>query len=87
MLCLDVSGSMTWSGCVGCEQLTPAMASVAMAMITWNIEDDCEVMAFGGHFKSLKDNELRKNMSITEAMRVTRRVSLNFECCNQAVQF
>ena len=74
MLALDVSGSMGFSGCFGCEFMTPAMASVAMAMVTWNIEDNCEVMAFGGSFKSLKDRELRRNMTITEAMRATKGV-------------
>lgn len=75
MLCLDVSGSMTWQGCYGCDHITPAMASIAMAMVTWNIEDKCDIMAFGGKFESL-ENRLKKTMSIDEAMRSTS--GLNF---------
>ena len=74
MLNLDVSVSMTFRGCVGCELITPAMASVAMALITWNIEDDCKVMSFGGRLESM-EKILRKDMTLTEAMKVTEDVS------------
>ena len=69
MLCLDVSGSMTWSGCYGCELITPAVASFALAMVTWNIEEDCQVYAFGGNLERI-DGQLRRDMTINEAMRV-----------------
>lgn len=76
MLALDVSGSMNYSGCFGCEQLTPAVASVALSMVTWNVEDDCEIVAFGGHLEDIKGSVLKKDMTVIQAMRATS--SMNF---------
>jgi len=73
MLCLDVSGSMTWSGCYGCDQLTPAVASFALALVTWNIEDDCKVFAFGGNLENIEDR-LRKDMTVDQAVAAGRKV-------------
>ena len=69
MLALDVSGSMTYSGCQGCSNITPAEASAALAMMTWHLEGDCEVFAFGGHFTDIKNQQLRKEMTIMEAVK------------------
>lgn len=66
---------MTWQGCYGCENMTPAMASMAMAMVTWNIEENCEIMAFGGHFVSLKET-VKRDMTLNEALRATSRVCI-----------
>lgn len=81
MLALDVSGSMTWSGCYGCEQLTPAVASTALAMVTWNIEEHCRVMAFGGHLESL-EGRLRKDMTVTEAMKKAQGINFGRTDCS-----
>jgi len=75
MLCLDVSGSMQGGGCVGCPALTPAKATAAMAMVTWNIEEDVQIMGFGGKFKDLT-KMLKKNMTVNKAMETIG--SLNF---------
>ena len=77
MLALDVSGSMTWTGCYGCEQLTPAAASFAMAMVTMNIEEHCGVYAFGGHLENIS-HRLNKDMTIDEACKVGREVLFLF---------
>ena len=85
MLCLDVSGSMTWKGCYGCDQLTPAVASFALAMVTWNIEDDCKVFAFGGTLENI-ENRLKKDMTIDEAVRAGRGVRIvrsDKMCCHK----
>lgn len=77
MLALDVSGSMTCGGCVGCADITPAIASCALALMTMHIEDSCEIVAFGSNLVDIKANGLiRKNMSISDAVKSTG--SLNF---------
>ncbi len=45
LLALDVSGSMGW-GSVGGSPLTPREASVAMALVTANVESDYHVIGF-----------------------------------------
>lgn len=82
MLCLDVSGSMSYGGCVGCEIITPAMASVAMAWVTWNVEDNVEVMAFGGHLEDMKDRGFTKEMRVNEAMRKTSQINFGATDCS-----
>lgn len=74
MLALDVSGSMTMGGCIGCEALTPAVASCALSMITWNVEEDCEIYGFGGHLQNLKGSVLNKDMTVLDAMKATSKV-------------
>ena len=71
MLCLDVSGSMSFGGCVGCELITPSMASAAMAWVTWNVEDNVELMAFGGQLEDLKKRGFTKDMPIIEVIEKT----------------
>jgi len=51
MIAMDVSGSMHL-GAVAGTNLTPAQVSMAMAMVTVNV-DDCDVFGFGTSFKSL----------------------------------
>jgi len=68
MLALDVSGSMSYCGCAGCPNLSPAEASAALAMMTWHLEGDCEVFAFGGYFENIKGVQLRKEMTVMEAV-------------------
>lgn len=74
MLALDVSGSMSFQGCFGCEQITPAIASAALSMVTWNVEDNVEMVAFGGHLEKLEDYGLHKDMELREALSRMRRV-------------
>lgn len=80
MLCLDVSGSMTFSTCLGCPQLTPAVASFAMAMVTWNIEKNCSIYAFGRHLMNL-DSILSREMTINEAMGVGKKLDFGSTDC------
>jgi 60 kDa SS-A/Ro ribonucleoprotein len=82
MLCLDVSGSMTFGGCVGCELITPAMASVAMAWVTWNVEDNVELMAFGGHLEDMKKRGFTKDMLINEVLEKTSRINFGATDCS-----
>ena len=74
MLAIDASGSMNMSHFVGCEQLTPAVASMALAMVTLQIEDDCRQMAFGGELEDISEN-LNKDINITEAIKVGQSVN------------
>jgi len=46
MLALDVSSSMTWSGCGGMPSVTPRVGSAAMAMVTMRTESDYLVTGF-----------------------------------------
>jgi len=46
MLALDVSASMTWENCGGVPGLTPRVGSAAMALITANVENSYEFVAF-----------------------------------------
>lgn len=80
MLALDVSGSMTVGGCIGCEAITPAVASSALAMMTWNIEENCEIYGFGGRLQNLKGTVLRKEMTVLQAMKAMSRVCLTVLC-------
>ena len=55
MLALDVSSSMTWSGCGGMPSVTPRVGSAAMAMVTMRTESDYLVTGFtssGGGWNS-----------------------------------
>lgn len=84
MLCLDVSGSMTFHGCKGCEIITPAIASVAMAWVTWNIEEDenIELVAFGGQLVDMKGLGYHKDMLITDVLRKTRGIRFGSTDCS-----
>eukprot|EP00111_Clytia_hemisphaerica_P024087 TCONS_00071016-protein len=75
MLNLDVSGSMDWRNCVGCDFLTPAAASFALAMITMKVEPHCSVFAFGRTLQNI-DHLLKRDMTIREAIQLGR--SINF---------
>ena len=68
MLALDVSGSMSFEGCFGCEQLTPAVASTALSMVTWNVEEHVEMVAFGSKLEKLEIHGLTKEMELNKAM-------------------
>jgi 60 kDa SS-A/Ro ribonucleoprotein len=48
MLALDVSSSMTWTGCGGMPTVTPHVGSAAMAMVTMRTESDYLVTGFTG---------------------------------------
>jgi len=74
MLALDVSGSMTFEGCFGCEQLTPAVASTALSMVTWNVEEHVEMVAFGSKLENLEHYGLTKNMELNRTIDLMRRV-------------
>lgn len=50
---LDISGSMT-GGTVGGTVLSPREASVALALVTMNVEPECYLMGFGNTFHELK---------------------------------
>lgn len=53
MLCLDVSGSMTWYALAGMPFITPHVGSAAMALVTANVEKQHMICAFGGHFQPI----------------------------------
>lgn len=65
MLALDVSGSMGWSTIAGIPGLTPKLGSVAMALVTLNVEENVEVLAFKNTFEPLN---IGKRDSIESAM-------------------
>ena len=46
MLALDVSGSMSYSGCAGTPCLTPCVAAAAMSMVTARTERKHQFVAF-----------------------------------------
>lgn len=53
MICLDVSGSMTWGNIAGLTGLTPRVASAAMAMVAARTEPKHYVMGFQSRFVEL----------------------------------
>jgi 60 kDa SS-A/Ro ribonucleoprotein len=61
LICLDVSGSMGWSSCMGFDGITPREASAALALITYKSEPNVEVIAFGN---TLVKFEIRKNDTV-----------------------
>lgn len=46
LLGVDVSSSMSWSGCRGCDVLKPFEAAAAMAMLAVRTEPWCQITAF-----------------------------------------
>lgn len=50
LLALDVSGSMTCGNICGASNITPRVASAAMAMVTARTEPSCHIMAFSDDF-------------------------------------
>jgi len=70
ILALDVSGSMT-NPILGSEVLSCREASVAMALITANVEQDYEIMGFSTKFTSLNVSpKMRLNDAINNASRL-----------------
>lgn len=49
---VDVSGSMSWSFCVGVD-ITPAQGAAAMALVTANVEDYVEILGFANTLRNL----------------------------------
>lgn len=78
MICVDVSDSMKSGRCNGYPQLTPSEVAVGMALITWHVEKDCRIMAFGDHGLTLHDltDSLRREMKISEAIKLIKKVKL-----------
>ena len=78
MLALDVSESTTYGYFVGCRDLTPAVASCAMALVTLNIEENCEIYAFGGRLENVKskfvDPGTSQKRTLLSALRETSKV-------------
>ena len=77
MVCVSVSEAMTTRRCVGCPSLTYAMAACAMALVTWQLEDHVEVMAFGGiggagHLTDLKKNGFYRSMPLNDAVNIAK---------------
>lgn len=84
MICLNVSTSMTQKGCSGCRSLTPVGAACAMALYTWNIEDDVEIVAFGGgdELVDLKRAEgFHRGMQLEEALERIEQLDLGDTNC------
>lgn len=86
MLCIDISDSMTWRGCVGCPSITPALASIAMAMVTWNVEEHVEIMGFGNVFMELK-SLLNKDMTIEEALKAAKTLNAGSTDCTLPMKY
>lgn len=72
MLAMDISGSMHSRSVAGAP-LTPAEASIALALIAMNVEQDVALYGFGTTFQEL---QISKNMSLYQATDKIR--SLNF---------
>jgi len=71
---------------MGCEAISPAKATAAMAMVTWNIEESVDIMGFGGHFKDLKPM-LKKSMLVNEAMREIGKLNFGATDCSLPMVF
>lgn len=65
---LDVSGSMGWGMVAGVPNLTPRMATAAMALVHARTEAMCEVMAFSDRFMPLN---VRKNERLEQLVQRT----------------
>jgi len=68
VLALDVSGSMGGGQVAGVPGLTPRTASAAMAMVTYKVEPQVEVVAFCDRMTPLT---LTRNQRLDDVLRVT----------------
>jgi 60 kDa SS-A/Ro ribonucleoprotein len=60
LLCLDVSGSMTYGGCFGTECIKPIEVETALSMIFLATEKQVDVMGFSGNFIPLNISPRRR---------------------------
>jgi 60 kDa SS-A/Ro ribonucleoprotein len=67
MLCIDVSGSMTWGNIAG-TFLTPNVASAAMALVTAATEPEYHIMGFCHELRNLN---ITAKSSLDQAVRAT----------------
>ena len=73
LLALDVSGSMTWGGCNGSPNITPAMASAAMAMVIARTEQLHHFVAFSHEIVSVG---IKSELRLEEVLELLRQVNL-----------
>lgn len=60
LLCLDVSGSMTWDGCFGTDCIKPIEVETALSMIYLATEKKVDVMGFSNDFIPLNISPRRR---------------------------
>lgn len=80
LLGLDVSGSMGWGEIAGMSGLTPREASVALALVTANVEPMYHIMGFTGNFVPLP---ISKGQRLDDAIRKV--ASLPFDMTDCAI--
>jgi len=79
VLALDVSGSMSWSELAGVPGLTPRIGAAVMAMVTYRVEKECEVLAFSDKLVSAK---LTPNMTLAEVHAAIDRIPMGGTDCS-----
>lgn len=67
LLALDVSGSMGWSNLMGVPELTPRVASAALALVTAATEPKYDIVAFSG---SLVRLAISPNQRLDDVLRI-----------------
>ncbi len=79
VLALDVSGSMNAGAVAGVPNLTPRVASSAMAMVTAAVEQQYSIMAFSGNFIPLN---ISPKQRLDDIVRVTNGLPFNSTDCS-----
>lgn len=81
LLALDVSSSMGWGAINGIPGFTPREASVAMALVTMNVEKDVVLGAFTTGFRLV--SRINAGMRLNDAVRVVSGMSFGGTDCAQ----
>ncbi|XP_046844080.1 60 kDa SS-A/Ro ribonucleoprotein-like [Xenia sp. Carnegie-2017] len=84
MLALDVSGSMSYSGCAGTPCLTPRVAAAAMSMVTARTESKHQFVAFSHEIVPLM---IRSDMSLNEVLELMELIKNGGTDCAQPMLY
>lgn len=81
MLALDVSASMTWENCGGIPGLTPRVGSAAMALITANVENSYEFVAFTSGANGLSTLKVTPRQRLDDVVKTIESLSMGGTDC------
>ena len=72
MLAIDAGESMQYGGVLGCETMTPLIASAAVAMMFMRSEPNCQIVGMAA--SALEPLDIRSSSSLTEICTAVSRV-------------
>jgi len=73
MLAIDAGESMQYGGVLGCETMTPLIASAAVAMMFMRSEPNCQIV---GMASALEPLDVRSSSTLADICTVISRVCL-----------